>query len=258
MKNFLLAIALLGSLAGYAQLQDGGIAPDFILTDYYGEEHHLYEYLDNDITVILEIFAVHCPACWNFHETDKLKNLYNQYGSDGTNELMVLALDYDPGNGHDEWIGIGPPWVASGNWLEDTPYPQFNVEGDDRSVFDDYNVTGYPVVYAICPDRVLERIPTWNSEAEFYDRVLQCQESLGIEDGIDLGNVSFNSQSNILTISKYEEVQRVSVFAITGQVLQSITAFGSNSIQIENLTTGIYLFEIRTERGSVTKRFYVK
>lgn len=77
-------------------MPDGTVAPDFTLTDYYGNTHHLYDYLNDGKTVFVEIFAAHCSSCWSYHETDILKDLYNSYGPAGTDEVMVLALEYDP------------------------------------------------------------------------------------------------------------------------------------------------------------------
>jgi glutathione peroxidase-family protein len=108
-KKFLSISLLLFSAAVHGQLADGSVAPDFTLTDYFGTEHNLYEYLNEGKTVFVEIFAAHCPSCWNYHETDRLKNIYIDYGPDGTDELMVLALECDQWNTHDDFKGIGDP-----------------------------------------------------------------------------------------------------------------------------------------------------
>lgn len=257
LKKVFIAFLLFVQIGVYGQLPDGSTAPDFTLTDYYGTEHNLYSHLENGKTVILEIFAAHCPACWNYHQTNTLKNLYTDYGPDGTNELMVLALEHDQWNGPDEFMGIGPPWVTQGNWLEGTPFPIFDVEDPDRGVFDDYNVTGYPVVYKICPDGITERIFTNETEAQVYEKVLECQAALSIEDYQDLGAITFNSRSRNLNIDRYQKVNTVRIMSITGQIVQTINSIGSPAIAINPLTKGIYLFEIQTDYGRVVKRFFV-
>ena len=257
LKKFLFAFSLLLQVSLFAQLPDGSAAPDFTLTDYDGTEHNLYSYLEDGKTVILEVFAAHCSACWNFHQTNRLKNLYNAYGPEGTDELMVLALEHDQWNNHNAFIGDGPPWVTQGNWLEGTPFPIFDVEDPDRSVFEDYNITGYPMVFKICPDGITERIFTWEEEEVIYEKVVECQAALSVNEVLDLGAIYFDRPSRSLIIDKFEGVQSVRVMTITGQVIQAIQSVGSPSIAIDQMTAGIYFFEIRTEFGSVVRKFYL-
>lgn len=257
LKKLLITFFLLAQISSYGQLADGSLAPDFTLTDYDGNEHNLYAYLDDGKTVILEIFAAHCPSCWNYHQSHTLKNLYNDYGPDGTNEVMVLTLEHDQWNNHNAFIGIGDPWNTAGNWLEGTPYPIFNVEDPDRGVFDDYNVVGYPVVYKICPDRISERVFTSETEAQLYEKVQQCQAVLSVNDQQDLGDIHFDSMSGMLTIVDYENVKSVRIMSITGQVVQTINSISSPAIPIDPIHAGIYLFEIQTEHASTVRRFFL-
>ncbi len=257
LKKLLIAFSFLFHISVYGQLTDGSTAPDFTLTDYNGTEHNLYTYLDAGKTAIVEIFAAHCSACWNYHQTNRLKNLYNAYGPDGTNELVVLALEYDQWNGHNAFIGDGPPWVTQGNWLDGTPFPIFNVEDPDRGVFDDYNVSFYPVVYKVCPDRILERILTSETEAQIYEKVQQCQNVLSINENIDLGEIYFNPLSRNLNIDGYQKVRAVRIMSVTGQVVQTIHSIGTSAIPIDQMNAGVYLFDIQTESGSIVRRFYL-
>lgn len=257
--KYLLALTFYFSVYSMSgQLPDGSVAPDFTLTDYYGNEHRLYDYLNNDKTVILEIFAAHCPGCWNFHQTNILKNLYNTFGPEGTNELTVFALEHDQWNGFNAFNGIGDPWTTQGNWLEGTPYPIFNVENPDRGVFDDYNLMFYPVVYVICPDRILTRISTQSSEQDFVDRFQDCPNILSTNNTAELGSIHFDLISSTLIIPKFVDVKRVRVIAITGQVVQEVKSFPNPNVGIRKLPQGIYLFDIQTSKGSLTRKFFVE
>ena len=213
--KFLLLALMSFSLIANAQLPDGSIAPNFTLTDYEGIEHTLYDYLDEGKTVIIEVFAAHCPSCWSYHQTNRLKNLYNNYGPESADELMVLALEHDQWNNHNAFKGDGPPWVTQGNWLEGTPYPIFDVEDPDRGVFDDYDVIGYPLIFKVCPDRISERIFTYELEAEIYEKVGECQAALSTNEEVDLGSIYFDANTGVLNIQKHEDLVRVTVFAIT-------------------------------------------
>lgn len=257
LKNLLIPFAFLLHFGAYGQLPDGSTAPDFTLIDYYGTEHNLYTYLDAGKTVILEIFAAHCPTCWSYHQTNTLKNLYTDYGPEGTDELTVLALEHDQWNGHNAFIGDGPPWVTQGNWLEGTPYPIFNVEDPDRGVFDDYNVQGYPLVFKICPDRIMERIFTSETEDEVYEKVEQCQGPLSVRNNPDIGEIYFNPLRRNLTIDQYRKVTAVRITSVTGRVVQTINTIGSAAIPIDRFRSGVYIFEIQSEHGRVVKRFYL-
>ena len=81
MKKLLILITFTLSMNVSAQLVDGTTAPDFTLTDYNGNTHNLYSYLNAGKTVFVEIFAAHCPGCSAYHQTHTMKNMYNSYGS---------------------------------------------------------------------------------------------------------------------------------------------------------------------------------
>lgn len=157
-KILFILVVFIGAFNTKAQLADGSTAPDFSLTDIDGSDQNLYSYLDAGKTVYLDIFAAHCPICWSYHNTFAMRDLYNQHGPSGSisQDIMVLAVEYDASNGSNELMGISGP--TAGDWVTGTPYPIINPEGTERSNFiSDYAVTYYPMIYAICPDRKI----TW-------------------------------------------------------------------------------------------------
>lgn len=258
MKQILILLLLVHGFGASAQLPNGSTASDFTLTDYYGTAHHLYSYLDAGKTVFEEIFAAHCPSCWAYHQTHRLKNIYEAYGPGGTDELMVLALEYDEWNGPDEFMGIGPPWVTAGDWLTGTPYPLFNVEDPDRGVFTDYNVTFYPVVYKICPDRIVERVQTSWNEVQLYQLVQDCQATLSVSEVPALGDIRFDPLSRSLLIEHYAGVQGLDICDMQGRVVQRVDAITASTVQVAVMPAGVYLFRLRSERGAVVRRFLVE
>lgn len=256
MKNLLIVFALFIQAQAFGQLANGTIAPDFTLTDYYGTEHHLYSYLDSGKTVYVEIFAAHCPSCWNYHQTNRMKNMYNQYGPNGTDELMVLALEYDRYNDSTAFTGNHQPWVTQGDWLTGTPYPIFNVEGPDRSVFTDYNVNYYPVIYKICPNRVLEQVFTSTSEASLYQKVQNCQ-SLSIEEEEIDAKVLYNNQEKKLNIESQHLVHSIKVFNLHGQVVVNKSHTEETEISVEHLQSGVYVIEFYIASQRITEKLYL-
>lgn len=257
MKKLLLFLACSFNLSAFAQIPDGSIAPDFTLTDYNGTSHNLYSYLNAGKTVFVEVFAAHCPTCWNYHQTNRLKNMYNSYGPSGTDEIMILALEYDQWNNHDAFIGNGPEWVTQGNWLDGTPYPIFDVEDPNRGVFSDYNVSFYPVIFKICPDRVVERILTSEVESVLYQKVQDCLAALSVDENLNPENTYIDRITKSLVINYNQKVTSVNILSLHGQLIKSIAPLTGSTINIDDLSSGIYLVEIKTENTAVVKKFYL-
>lgn len=257
MKYLFFLFAFLLNMNCHAQIANGSVATDFTLTDYYGASHNLYSYLNSGKTVFLEIFAAHCPSCWSYHQTHTLKDMYNSYGPGGTNEIMVLALEYDQWNDSNAFIGNGPAWVTQGNWLDGTPYPIFNVEDPYRGVFTDYNVTFYPVVYKICPDKIVERVLTSETVSQLYQKVQDCQTALSLNENRDFESIYVDQYTKNLIIEPSWKVRAIKILNLQGQIVQSIDAPAGKTISVNDLNTGIYLLEINTAEKTVFKKLYI-
>lgn len=257
MKHLIFLFTFFFSFNTNAQLVNGSVAPDFTLLDYYGTSHNLYSYLNNGKTVFLEIFAAHCPVCWGYHQTHTMKNMYNNYGPNATNEIMVLALEYDQWNDSNAFMGNGPAWVTQGNWLNDTPFPIFDVEDPNRGVFADYNINFYPVVYKICPNKIIERVLTSETEVQLYQKVQDCQNALSVQAFSDDESIYYNQQSKQLVVKQPQKIKHIIISNAQGQVVKTTETSNESNISMEHLKTGIYFFEIHTENGVVFKKFYL-
>ena len=147
MKKFLLLVIIVFSgFSANAQLELEGPAPDFTTTDINGNVHHLQDYLDDGKIVVLDFFATWCTPCWGEHSKHILSNLYKAYGPEGSNEIVVLAVECDPNTDMDDLNGLTS--ATQGDWVTGTPYPITN----DPTVRYQYGISAYPSWRKICPD----------------------------------------------------------------------------------------------------------
>ncbi len=211
MKRIVLFAAFLAfAFSAKAQLADGSVAPDFTATDINGVEHNLYDLLNEGKTVILDISATWCPPCWSYHNSGALDQLYECYGEEGSDNVVVFMVEGDPGTTFGDLEGTGSNTL--GDWITGTPYPI--IESPD--IADSYEITYWPTIYRICPgDKTVYELGQAGTQAakdavlntdctpavRAKDAALTCSSSSG---EVCPGNVSlavglFNSGSEMLT-----------------------------------------------------------
>lgn len=177
---------LMGAFAANAQITNGTQAPEIsgqriLSVDYptgypqsggsptvnYGETISIQAYLNAGKTVVMDGSATWCGPCWSFHNSHALRDLYNAYGPEGSDELRVIFVEADPSTAVSELGGINEAPVApsttergnpQGNWLEDVPYPVINNDNLVKSVANGgYGLNAYPSIYIIVPSGVQDQ-----------------------------------------------------------------------------------------------------
>ena len=185
-KVLLFVVSALFASTTFAQLPDGSNAPDFTSTDLNNNTVELYaDFLDQGIPVIMDVSATWCGPCWSFHEGHAMKDVYMTYGAAGSNEIGVLFVEGDGSTGTADLNGNGN---TQGDWVTGTPYPIL----DDAAIASSYQISYYPTVYGICPDRTVYEIGTGTAAAMRQALITNCSsvtsftgasDNVGVEEG---------------------------------------------------------------------------
>lgn len=257
MRNlYLVLLMILGaSNASYSQLANGSTGPDFTLTDRDGVEHNLYSYLDQGKAVFIKFFACHCPSCWSYHNTGKLETLFQTYGPDGTDDIMVLMLEHDVNN-PEAFTGGGT--YTQGDWTAGNSIPMIDVEGNDRDVFDDWNLNWYPLVMKVCPDRTVEMMSTSLSVQQLWDEANDCEGNLSIHNIDDAGTIYYNTINKQLNYLGFDQVTNVSIYNLAGQKSLDVSGDSNGIIDLSIFTEGMYVIQIHHAQGMTSKKIMVQ
>ena len=157
MKQFLLNFSLffLGIPLALGQLPNGSIAPNWTMSDLNGTSHTLYNYLNNQKVVFLDFSATWCGPCWNYHNSSAFKNLHNNYGPPGSNDVVAFMIEGDANTNTACLYGPqGCVGGTQGNWVQGTPYPII----DNASQTGAYSIAYYPTIYGVCPDKKIYEV----------------------------------------------------------------------------------------------------
>jgi len=257
MKKHLLLIALVFgiSLSSFAQLADGSIAPDFTLTDRDGVEHRLYDYLNEGKVVFIKFFACHCPSCWAYHNTNKLEDLYQTYGPDGTDQIMVIMLEHDQNNA-EAFEGGGT--YTQGDWTAGNSIPMIDVEGtEDRTVFDDYNLTYYPMVMKVCTDKTTELMSTGDSVQELFDAADACEGNLSVDDPIATGELYLDNVNQQVVMNGFTAVTNISIYTLAGQQAINLSEDSNGLVDVSELNPGMYIFHVENANVVFMKKIMI-
>ncbi len=173
MKRFstLLLICMLAfTFNANAQLANGSLGPDFTATDIDGNEHNLYDLLDQGISVVMDVSATWCGPCWSYHTSGVLEDVWEEHGPDGANDMYVFMIEGDASTTMADLQGTTSG--TAGNWIEGTQYPII----DNAQIANDYEIAYFPTVYVICPNRKVTEMPIQPSLAQLVATAGNCEQ----------------------------------------------------------------------------------
>lgn len=173
-KVFTLVIALVMSIAVSAQcpLTD---AVDFSAIDHHGNEINLFEILDGGQYVLIDFFYTSCGPCQN--ATPKIVDAYYALGC---NNHDVFFMEISPTDHNDA------PFYWVDNWIETygveypTIYKTSGGEHNGEEICNMYQITAYPTVILISPDRKIVVNDIWPVSSA--QTVIDALAPFGIEE----------------------------------------------------------------------------
>ena len=263
-KNLLIVLFLSTSFIASAQLPDGSIAPDFTTTDVNGNEHRLYDYLDNGYTVILDISATWCQPCWNYHTGGTFEEIWEAHGPAGepgvspntTDDVMILWFEGDPGTALSELENSN-----FGNWLAPNGNEVYFPISNDNNIANLYDLPYWPIIYTICPNRTLTESGQLSASAH-YNNLANCPSEtegtnaalLNIDTDILPNGCESSASGNFSVVVQNMGTNNLTSFSVeisaNGQTIASeefngnLNTFETTTINFGNITVDVETIEV--------------
>lgn len=158
-----------------AQLPDGSQAPDFALMDLEGETWALSSLISSGKSVILNFATTWCTSCWAEAHAGALNNIHSTFGPAGSNDVVVLFLEFDDFTNLEDLDGSGA--TTSGNWLQNIHYP---IVDGASATYDLYGGTGSSFCCVVCPNGAITNIPALDFDGIREACLSECNNEAGL------------------------------------------------------------------------------
>jgi hypothetical protein len=224
------------------------------ITDINGVDHNIQSDLDAGKYVIVDVSATWCGPCWSLHQSGVFEDLWNDYGPDGTDELMMYWIETDGSTTIDDIEGNTSESQGDFTNGGDFPVPIIN-DGSAAQSFSELS-TGYvPEVYMICPSGSYKIITeeAWDGATQVYNTINSCpdqnndMEVDGISYTIGAGCTMGDSESISV------DVTNIGLDNVTG--LEVSYAIDGGTPVTENITDAIEPMETFTYTFTQTADF---
>jgi thiol-disulfide isomerase/thioredoxin len=129
-----------------AQIANGSLAPNISGVDIYGNSYDLHNILGSGRGVVIDFSTAWCGPCHTMHRTHFFDLINQNYGPQGTDELVVLFLEADNSTTLADLQGTGTN--TAGDFTSCTDVP---ILDSMESASSAYQVSGYPTFFVINP-----------------------------------------------------------------------------------------------------------
>lgn len=230
-------------------------APDFSCTDVNGEEHHLYESLDEGKIIVLDFFYVDCPPC--VETSAELQSIHEDYQGTNVEVWSVSPFDYNS-------------QIDSFQNLYNLTYLMAGTEGSGQEITELYSdsldLHYFPTISVIAPNKEIfwDIWPYTPGGAPEWRAVI---ESIGVEflsvSSADLIPVEFsvypNPATDILQIETRTPAVSIEIYNASGQLIQVEKVSSSYlSLDIHNYPSGTYLLRAVHPEGKSSYRRFIR
>jgi thiol-disulfide isomerase/thioredoxin len=168
MKQFLPFVLFL-SLLNFAQgqiISGDKLTENIVATDLNGNTVDIFADLDAGKTVVLDVFATWCGPCWSFHQSGFLKQLNGAFGSAGTDQVRIYAIEADATTPlSDISQASSTSW---GDWTEGVDYAIIN----DHTFNNILKIAFFPTLYIIRPDRTVMEMGDYRFNLSVWNAVM--------------------------------------------------------------------------------------
>lgn len=122
--------------------------PDITLTDIDGNDHNLYEILDEGKFVLIDLYTTWCQPCRD--NAPFVEEWYEEHGPNGDDTAIMWNVECDD-NATDLQDVL--------DWIEEFSVTSVNFEENDYFWYlDEFPYNGYPTYFMICPDRYYGKV----------------------------------------------------------------------------------------------------
>jgi thiol-disulfide isomerase/thioredoxin len=245
------------------------VASDFTQTDLNGTTHNLYTYLNAGKVVIVDMSATWCGPCWDFHQAHYLQALHDQYGPNGTNEVVVIFYEDDVQTTLADLNGTGSNTL--GNWVAGVTYPIINATVALPSEYG----SGYPTISVICPTdkKIKDNLYNYNNlnamKTAVQSVITACASNSNTNEIDEITALEFgispNPVINTVSISFNKEISgevKVLIYSANGQLVKesysNVLSSSSMEVDLSNLEKGSYFISLVEGEQTSKMQSFVK